>query len=90
MTSSNNLLATTSIVVTEVYEVKFGVGKIHTLVYNVQCQTIGPIYFSAYNGGTVSTIHTNTFNSRILSPVGPKQPACSKTFIIYVKCIYFF
>lgn len=72
VTSGDNLLTTGPVIITKVDKVQFGIGKIHALVDNVQRQTVGPINLCAYDDRTVSAVHTDTFDSRVFSPVGPK------------------
>lgn len=74
MTTSNNLLPSCSIVITEVNEVQFRVGKVDPFVGHIQSQAIGPINFSADYCAAICTIHSNTLYSWIFTPVSPKQP----------------
>lgn len=77
VTSGDHLLTTGTVVITKIDEIEFGVGEIHALVDDIQRQTVGPINFRAYDNRTIGSVHTDTFDSRIFSPIGPKQPSSS-------------
>ena len=69
MVVCNNLLTARAVVVAKVNKVQFGVSKIDLFVRNVQSKSIWPVDFSINNCGSVSTIHTDPFNSWRFAPI---------------------
>jgi len=80
---SNDLLATCTVVVAKVDEIQLGISKVNPFGGNIQCQTIRPVYFGGDDGRSERSIHTNSLNSRILSPISPKKPSGA---ITRIKC----
>jgi len=71
-------LTSGTVIVTKIDKVKFRVGEIYSLIDNIQSQAIRPIDLRAYDSGTISAVHTDSFDSRVFSPISPKQPTGSE------------
>lgn len=74
MTSSKHLLPASSVVIAEVNKIKLGIGEIDSLIRDVQCQSIRPVDFRVDDRRASCTVHSNSFDSWILSPISPEQP----------------
>ena len=71
----DHLLATGAVVVAKVDEVQFGIGKVDSLVGDVESETVGPVDLGADDDGPVCAVHTDSLQTRELSPVCPEQPS---------------
>ena len=77
----NNLLPPASVVVAEVDEVELGVGEVNPLGGNVESEAVGPVDLGADDHLPITAVHTNPLNSRVFSPVRPKQPSCALAWV---------
>lgn len=84
MAAGQYVLAPGTVVVAKVDEIELGVGEVDSVGGGVQSETVGPVDFRVDDDGTIRTVHADTFDARVLAPVGPeKPPSAERDNILY-------
>lgn len=82
MAAGQDVLTPGTVVVAKVDEIQLGVGEVDSVGGGVQSETVGPVDFRADDDGTIRTVHADTFDARVLAPVGPEEPSSAERDII--------
>ena len=70
--ASDHLLSPSAIVIAEINIIQLGIGKIDSFIRNIERDAVGPEYFRRDDCSTIRSVESDTFDSRVLSPIGPE------------------
>ena len=79
MTVGHDLLSSCPVVVTEVNEVQLGVGKVDSLGWDIEGQTVGPVNLGGDDRLPPGPVHADPLNPGVLPPVSPEEPPGPRT-----------
>ena len=73
MAAGQNLSSPSSVVITIVDVVHLGIGKVNPFGGQIQRQTVGPEDLAGQNARPVGTVHVDSLDARVISPIGPEE-----------------
>ena len=78
VTAGQHLPASGSVVVAEVDVVDFGIRKIDAFGGQIQRQSVGPVNLAGDDGRAVGSVHVDTFDARMITPIRPEEDAATR------------